>query len=126
MTAYYSLRILQALFGYVRYPKYKPNLFIIGLHWEKEKPKCSNLFLSDRVDELKRLSYNGMITEFGTKFIVLNLICFDLSDQNFVTRTKNFNAYNSCSRCIIVGERINFKTCFLRTILCKRTPIVTF
>lgn len=62
-----------------------------------------------------------MITEFGTKFVVLDLICCDLPARNFVTRTKNFNGYNSCSRCTVVGERINFTTCFLETNFCKRT-----
>ncbi|CAI6372420.1 unnamed protein product [Macrosiphum euphorbiae] len=109
------------ILGYARYPKYKPNLFIIGLYWGKEKPKCSNLFLNDMVDELKRLSYSGMITEFGTKFVVLDLICCDLPARSFVTRTKNFNGYSSCSRCTVVGERINFTTSFLGTIFCKRT-----
>lgn len=109
------------ILGYARLPNNKPNVFIIGLYWGKEKPKCSNFYLRRLVDELKHLFSYGILTEFDTKFVVLDVICCDLPARSFVTRTKNFNGYYSCSRCIIGGERINFTTCFLGTNFSKRT-----
>jgi len=64
--------------AYVRYPTNKPNIFIIGLYWGKEKPQYRNLYLRSMVDELKSLSLNGFKTEYGIKFVVLDTICCDL------------------------------------------------
>jgi hypothetical protein len=111
------------ILGYACISNNKPNVFIIGLYWGKEKPKCSNLYLRQFVDELKSLFSNGIFTEFGTKYVILDAICCDLPARSFVMRTKNFNGYYSCSRCIIGGERINFTTCFLGTNFSKRTHI---
>jgi len=107
--------------AYARYPPNKPNVFIVGLYWGKEKPQCSNLYLRSMVDELKSLSLNGFKTEYGIKFVVLDTICCDLPARSFITRTKNFNGYYSCSRCVIEGDRVNNTTCFLGTNYSKRT-----
>ncbi|XP_060846406.1 uncharacterized protein LOC132926074 [Rhopalosiphum padi] len=110
-----------SVLAYARYPLNKPNVFIIGLYWGKEKPQCSNLCLRSMVDELKSLSLNGFKTEYGVKFVVLDTICCDFPARSFISRTKNFNGYFSCSRCVVEGDRVNNSTCFLGTNNSKRT-----
>jgi hypothetical protein len=99
--------------AYARYPLNKPNVFIIGLYWGKVKPQCSNLYLRSMVDELKSLYLNGFKMEYGVKFVALDTICCDLPAHSFITHTKNFNSYFSCSRCVVEGDRVNNTTCFL-------------
>jgi len=75
------------ILGYVRDYSNKPNVFLIGLYWGKEKPSNSNSFLSDLVDELKYLADHGMDTDFGKRIVKVGTFCCDTPAKSFILCT---------------------------------------
>lgn len=108
------------ILGYARYSG-KPRVFLIGLYWGREKPHSSNLYLKNLVDELKYLSVNGMVSDFGKKYVTVDTICCDAPAKSFILYTKGHTGYYSCSRCTVEGERVNNTMCFLGSNFPKRT-----
>lgn len=108
------------ILGYARYSG-KPRVFLIGLYWGREKPHSSNLYLKNLVDELKYLSENGMVSDFGKKYVSVDTFCCDAPAKSFILYTKGHTGYYSCSRCIVEGERVNNTMCFLGSNFPKRT-----
>ena len=108
--------------GYVQYSG-KPRVFLIGLHWRREKPHNSNLYLKNLVDELKYLSENGIVSDFGKKYVTVDTFCCDAPAKSFILYTKGHTGYYSCSRCTVEGEHVNNTMCFLGSNFPKRTHI---
>ncbi|XP_016664012.2 uncharacterized protein LOC107885091 [Acyrthosiphon pisum] len=55
------------------------------------------------VNELKELSKNGLITDFGKKRVVVSGFCCDAPARSFILKTKGHTGFFSCSRCTIEG-----------------------
>lgn len=109
------------ILGCVRYPSNYPHIFLIGLYWGKDKPKESNIFLKDMVNELNCLSKNGVTTEFGKKYLVVDGFCCDAPAKSFILKTKGHTGFFSCSRCITEGIYFDNRVCFPETKFTKRT-----
>lgn len=55
------------------------------------------------VNELKELSKNGIITDFGKKGVVVSGIRCDALARSFILKTKGHSGLFSGSRCTIEG-----------------------
>jgi len=109
------------ILGCVRYPPNSPHIFLIGLYWGKDKPKESNIFLKDMVNELIELSKNGFMTEFGKKYVVVNGFCCDAPAKSYILKTKGHTGFFSCSRCSTEGLYFDNRVCFPKIEFTKRT-----
>jgi len=109
------------ILGCVRYPSNCPHIFLIGLYWGKDKPKESNMFLKDMVNELIELSKNGFMTEIGKKNIVVDGFCCDAPAKSYILKTKGHTGFFSCSRCITEGIYFENRVCFPEVKFTKRT-----
>jgi len=109
------------ILGCVRYPSNCPHIFLIGLYWGKDKPKESNIFLKDMVNELIELSKNGFMTEFGKKYVVVNGFCCDAPAKSYILKTKGHTGFFSCSRCSTEGLYFDNRVCFPKIEFTKRT-----
>jgi len=98
--------------GHVKYQSSCSYTFLIGVYWGKDKPKDSNIFLKDMVNELKELSKNGLITDFGKKRVVVIGFCCDAPARSFILKTKGHTGFFSCSRCTIEGVYLENRVCF--------------
>jgi hypothetical protein len=99
-----------------------PIVFLIGLYWGKDKPKDSNLFLKDLVDELIELSKNGsMKISPNKKFVYAYGFCCDAPAKSFVLKTKGHTGFFSCSKCTTEGVYLENRVCFPNTTFTKRT-----
>jgi len=98
--------------GHVQHQSNYSCTFLIGVYWGKDKPKDSNIFLRDTVNELKELSKNGLITDFGRKRVVVSGFCCDAPARSFILKTKGHTGFFSCSRCTIEGIYLENRVCF--------------
>lgn len=80
------------------------SVFIIGAFYGKGKPKDSNEYLQNFVDEAIALIEEG-ITINDRKFQVRirNFVC-DTPAKSFILCVKGHAGYNSCTKCYIVGS----------------------
>lgn len=97
-----------------------PIVFLIGLYRGKDKPKDSNLFLKDLVEELMVLSQDSIIS-YGRKLIYAHGFCCDTPAKSFVLKTKGHTGFFSCPRCTIEGVYFENLVCFPNTKFTKRT-----
>lgn len=81
------------IIGHVQYQSSCSYTFLIGVYWGKDKPKDSNIFLRDMVNELKELSKNGLITDFGKKRVVISGFCCDAPARSFILKTKGHTGF---------------------------------
>lgn len=97
--------ILMCLFSEV-------NVSLVGVYHGYDKPKKSNEFLRDFVDEAIELSQQGF--NFGEsffKFRIKGFVC-DAPAKSFVKSIKGHTGYFSCSKCMQEGEYVNNRICF--------------
>lgn len=66
---------------------------------------------------------NGVQTVFGKQIVVVDAFCCDCPAKSYVLSIKGHAGYFSCTRCQVVGERVNNTTCFLGTSFSKRTHV---
>lgn len=90
-------------------------MFIIGLWWGHGKPKDSNTFLKDIVTEATELLLHGFEFNNNHVTVVIDGICCDAPAKSFVLKTKGHTGLNSCSKCTIEGEYLNWRTVFAYT-----------
>jgi len=98
-----------------------PIVFLIGLYWGKDKPKDSNLFLKDLVDELIKLSQNGIKISDDVRYVNAYGFCCDAPAKSFVLKTKGHTGFFSCSKCTTEGVYLENRVCFPNTEFTKRT-----
>ncbi|XP_050055728.1 uncharacterized protein LOC126549698 [Aphis gossypii] len=77
------------ILGYAR--PYSNAIFLIGLYWRNAKPKDSNQYLQQFVDETKILLENA---------------------KSFILQIKGHSGFSSCTRCTKEGEYIENRMCF--------------
>lgn len=96
-------------------------VFLIGLYWGKDKPKDSNLFLKDLVDELIKLSQNGIKISDDVRYVNSYGFCCDAPAKSFVLKPKGHTGFFSCSKCTTEGVYLENRVCFPNTEFTKRT-----
>lgn len=93
-------------------PPLKKSVFIVGLYWGIEKPKDSNEYLIDFVNEAKRLETEGIILNGINIKVNITLFCCDAPAKAFVLKVKGHTGFYSCTRCTIEGEYVCNRVCF--------------
>lgn len=83
--------------------------------WGHGKPKDSNTFLKDFVTEATELLLHGFEFNNNHVTVVIDGICCDAPAKSFVLKTKGHTGLNSCSKCTIEGEYLNWRTVFAYT-----------
>lgn len=90
-------------------------VFIIGIFHGKSKPKISNEYLSDFVNEIKTLINEGIIIGERLLKIKLNALAVDAPAKAFLLNIKGHKSFDSCSKCHVKGFWLG-KVCFPTTI----------
>lgn len=90
---------------------YNKNIEIVGIYQGNEKPKDSNVFLKDFVDEALLILSHGINYLNKTLNIKLVFIC-DVPAKSFIKCTKGHSGYMSCSKCNTEGIFKNNRICF--------------
>jgi len=98
------------ILGYAR--PYNNAVFLIGLYWGNAKPKDSNRYLQQFLDETKILLENCIV--INNKIINLKISCFcvDAPAKSFILQIKGHLGFNSCTRCTKEGEYIENRMCY--------------
>lgn len=86
--------------------------FPVGIYHGESKPSNSNMFLSTFIEEIKilqkeSLNFNGRIV----KVIISKILC-DAPAKSFILCIKNFNSYQSCTKCWAEGSFQNRRMTF--------------
>ncbi|KAK4877644.1 hypothetical protein RN001_010150 [Aquatica leii] len=85
---------------------------MVGIYYGCEKPKSSNLFLAQFVDDAINIINNGIIIN-GTFYIIkIKAFVCDAPAKAFIKCIKNHTGYSSCSKCYIEGDYIVNRVCF--------------
>jgi len=92
--------------------KLLPKVRIIGIYYGQSKPADSNKFLEAFVNELIPLINNGVIYNEISYDIRLHAVVCDAPAKAFILKVKNHTGYDSCTKCLIHGDRIDDTTCF--------------
>jgi len=83
-----------------------PEVCLIGLYLGNEKPKDSNDFLKDFVEEVAPLCRDGFNANGKITNVRVSCRIFDAPATSFALNTKYFNAYFGCFKCTTEGELI--------------------
>jgi len=90
----------------------KDKVFPIGVYHGYAKPKDSDDFILDFVNEAVNLSTNGLDISDKHFKIVFDLFCCDVPAKSFILKIKGHSGFSSCTRCLIEGDYINNRVCF--------------
>lgn len=89
-----------------------PKVRVIGIYYGQNKPVNSNTFLEAFVNEMIPLVNIGVIYNETHYKIRLHAVVCDAPAKAFILKVKNHTGYDSCSKCLIHGSRIDDTTCF--------------
>lgn len=84
----------------------------MGLYFGYEKPKDSNVFLSNFVTEATDLINNGIVINQIKKKVMIYLYFCDSPAKSYVLRIKGHSGSFSCTQCTIEGEYFYNRVCF--------------
>lgn len=101
---------LWSILGYIRPLKNK--VFPIGVYWGYEKPKDSNEFLREFVNEIIELTNDGITIDGTIKQVEIDGFSLDAPAKSFILKIKGHSGFDSCTRCTIEGEYLKNRTCF--------------
>ncbi|XP_015377837.1 PREDICTED: uncharacterized protein LOC107172075 [Diuraphis noxia] len=87
-------------------------VFPIGVYHGYTKPKNSDEFLLDFIEEAKCLMTNEIILNDRTLKITIHSCIADSPAKSFLLNTKGHSGYYSCYRCIEEGEYCGSNVCF--------------
>lgn len=90
----------------------KVKVFPIGVYHGDAKPKESDDFILDFVNEAVDLSTNGLDISNKHFKIVFDLFCCNVPAKSFILKIKGHSGFSSCTRCLIEGDYINNRVCF--------------
>jgi len=90
-------------------------VFLIRIFHGKSKPKISNEYLSNFVNESIQLINEGIIIGERLLKIKLNALVADAPAKAFLLNIKGHNGFDSCSKCHIKGFSEG-KVCFPTTV----------
>lgn len=98
---------------------YKP--FLVAVFFGDGKPYNLNNYLSDFIEEMNKLTQEGLIIEERTfKIRIMCFIC-DIPARSFLKCIKGHGGYNACERCFVPGQRCQNRTVYVSTRCAKRT-----
>lgn len=92
--------------------KLLPKVRVIGIYYGQSKPADSNKFLESFVNELIPLINNEVVYNRISFKIRLHALVCDAPAKAFVLKVKNHTGYDSCSKCLVHGDRIDNTICF--------------
>jgi hypothetical protein len=87
-------------------------VYTAGIFQGNKKPLSSNEYLKEFVDEVNEIVASGY--EFKGRILpvrIEGLIC-DTPAKSYVTNTLGHAGFESCYKCVIVGQSVNGTTCF--------------
>lgn len=87
-------------------------VFPVGIYYGSEKPKDSNDFLFDFINETNKLIINGMVVNQLKISVSIHVFCCDAPAKSFILKIKGHSGFSSCTRCTIEGEHLNNRVCF--------------
>lgn len=96
-------------------------VFIIGAYHGQEKPKNSNEYLKDFVDEAITLINDGILFNEKIYSVCIKQFICDSPAKAFILCVKSHSGYSSCTKCVIEGDYRKNRVCFLETDSVKRT-----
>jgi len=91
---------------------YDINVFPIGIYCGKEKPKDSNDFIKDFIDESKLLIEHGVLIDNKKYIFSIRTMCCDTPAKSYILKIKGHSGFYSCSKCEIEGEYLANRICF--------------
>lgn len=102
------------ILAYIRnlYTGNQGKVFPIGIYHGKAKPKDSDDFVLDFVNEAVDLATNGLNIRDKNFKIIFDLFCCDVPAKSFILKIKGHSGFSSCTRCLIEGEYVNKRVCF--------------
>lgn len=78
----------------------------------KKKPSPLEEFLSDFLNEYKRLKDNGISYKNQTYTVHIEALICDAPAKAYIKCIKNHNSYYSCERCVVRGEYVEGRIVF--------------
>lgn len=94
----------------------------VALFYGSQKPTSLFEYTKDFIEEFKGL--DGKLTHNGQTYSVkITAVVADAPARAFLKNIVGHNAYNSCERCEVVGERVDNTTVFLDCVSDKRTDV---
>lgn len=97
--------------------------FIIGVFHGESKPNNPEIFLRQFVNEYLSIQQNGIIINDKTVFISLDKIICDAPAKAFILGIKSHNSYFGCTKCLVEGDYVNNRMCYLSNNSPLRTNI---
>lgn len=88
------------------------SVFPIGIYCGKEKPKDSNDFIKDFIDESKVLIEQGLYIDSKKYNFSIRTMCCDAPAKSYILKIKGHSGFYSCSKCEIEGEYLANRICF--------------
>lgn len=90
------------------------NVFLIGNYFGRTKPP-RNIFLNKCLVEYDSLNNTGFLFREIRFYLTIVGIIVDTVARTYFTYTPAHNSFLGCSKCFVVGQRINNRTVFLDT-----------
>lgn len=87
-------------------------VFPVGVYHGFAKPKDSDVFLSNFIEEAKHLLVDGNTINGVNKKVFIKGFVSDSPAKSFVLKTKGHSGFSSFSRCTIEGEYFQNRVCF--------------
>lgn len=89
-----------------------PKVRVIGIYYGQNKPTDSNKFLETFVNELIPMINVGYVYNGICYKIRLHALVCDAPAKAYILKVKNHTGYDSCTKCLIHGDRIEDTNCF--------------
>lgn len=85
---------------------------VIGIYYGEDKPDNSNILLDRFINEAVVLINNGIFFNNNMYNVkIKDLIC-DAPAKVYILRVKYHSGFDSCTKCIIEGRRVENTVCF--------------
>lgn len=85
---------------------------MVGIYHGNEKPKSSNEFLAEFVDDAIDIVNNGVFIQGKLYKVKIKSFVCDAPAKAFIKCIKNHTGYSSCTKCYIEGDYIENRVCF--------------
>lgn len=96
-------------------------VFMIGVYYGHKKPQDANIYLNEFVEEAIELSTNGIMIGGKNYKFSIRFIIADAPAKSFILCVKNFNGFNSCTKCVTKGKTVKNRRCFPKLNAKRRT-----
>lgn len=85
--------------------------FVVGIYYGEDKPRSSNQYLSQFVQDLRTLQH---VTNDGGNRISIKIhsFVFDAPARSFILNIKGHTGYHCCHKCTVEGDNLNHRMLF--------------